>query len=433
MSANAWAGFCGNYILVSLVKNSDGTSTCSETAPDYPYTLDSGCSVSSKSVVGCLYVYKICCGDTSKQYEDSTTSTLLAQSIDVGREEEAAASKYEEFKTSAVAPICADGFKTTSEMLGYVYYVTPSYSTGDYTKSDVSVSAWNRVGCSKFTNTTTVTLNPVSGSGTGGTTAITSEQLDTTNSLLTDIKFYVNSIPKTDTSGTLTDIKNLLSTGLNFNSSNMESLLTDIKDKLQQACTTTQTYLGVDLKGNPIYSTSTSCSGLSVSDSATQSLLTDVKSSLSNLSTGGTGGTVDMTETNTILTGSKSFLSDIKDFFSGSSSLSQYSDSSASKAAYSSSYLSDSSSVPTLDSYETAFSDFTNNMKTTSLYGLMGSFFTSVPNSGSSIVSFDGGVYGSHSYDFSSWSSIMSVIKAFVLITFAAISLKIIFLKGGSG
>ena len=454
-ASNAFAdGFCGNSILVSLIKDSDGLSSCPNTVADYPYSLDVGCSVAESFVVGCLYVYKICCGDTSKKYEDSTVQTLLSQSVTIGQEEVAAQTKYEEFKDSAVVPACTTGFQTTSEMMGYVYLVTPSYSTNDYTKSDVAVSAWNRVGCSKFT----VTLNPVQSGG--GTNAESLAELQAINIALAGIKTVLDNVPNT-TNPLLTDIKTLLQDGLNFNSEVLETginqvavntaagngILSAINEKIIQDCTTVNVVVpgscwdSSNRFGPPVscqegslncvcsYTEQTECGGIKVSDSNSLVLLGEIRDILTQSGgfgnyTSGSSVNVDMEETN-------GFLSDIKDFFSGSSTLSENNDTSASKEAYSSSFFEEG--TPTTESYKDLFNDFVGDMKSTSLYGLMGGFFSGVPNSGISTISFNGGVYGSHSFDFSSWGSILTVIKALVLIIFAAMSMKIIFLKGGSG
>lgn len=447
--SNCFAGFCGNSILVSLVKDSDGGSSCPEIAPDYPYTLSSDCSVSTKSVVGCLYVYKICCGDISKKYEDSTVKVELGQSVEIGREPVKAEEIYTKFKnsTSIGAPACSQGFTTTSEMMGYVYHVTPSYSTSDYTKSDVAVSMWNRVGCSKFTSSTTVVLNPVESGG--GSNSASLAELQKTNTTLTSIKEIMDSIKTTGQASNplLTDIKTLLQDGLDFNSAALETginqvgintassndILNAINNKLTQNCTTTwdpniNCYWGppVPPSRDPVWTCSggnvTNCKGIDVSDSAALGKLQEIK----NLLASGSGGTVnvDMAQTNGILT-------DIKNFLIGASSLTSYNDDSGSKTAYShSDFL---TSTPTATSYKDEFATFQTNMESTPLYGLLGSFFGNVPHEGTSIIAFNGGRYGQHTVDFASWSSVFRVLKALVLIIFASLSLKIIFLKGGSG
>lgn len=78
------------------------------------------------------------------------------------------------------------------------------------------------------------------------------------------------------------------------------------------------------------------------------------------------------------------------------------------------------------------FADFKTAMQSTSLFSFSKSLFT-VPGGGSSVVTINGGIYGNHSFDFADkYSSLFPYIRALVLLSFSAIAVKIILLKGGS-
>lgn len=409
-------------------------------------TYGIGCSQSESISGDCVTQYKICCTDTTKSYEDAVTFKNTT-TVNVGTEQDVAMALYERVKADIVSPSCASGYSKTADLLGFVSDIKSSSS--NYMKSDVTVTSWGRVGCSKFTNSTTVVLNPVQTGG--GSTAESLVELQKVNTALTSIKGILDSIETTGQASNplLTDIKTLLQDGLDFNSAALETginqvgvntassndILNAINTKLTKDCTTTWDPNGgtcswVDSDRNPstpdiqICSGAdvTNCEGIDVSDSAALGKLQEIKDLLAS----GTGGTVnaDMTETNSILT-------DIKNFLTGASSLVPYTDESASKTAYS--YSDFITTVPTVTNYKDEFNTFVTNMKSTPLYGLLGSFFNSVPIQGTSIISFNGGKYGHHTFDFATWSSVFLVLKALVLIIFASLSLKIIFLKGGSG
>lgn len=153
---------------------------------------------------------------------------------------------------------------------------------------------------------------------------------------------------------------------------------------------------------------------------------------------GGGGGTAtDMTATNDLLTAintdtteTKTGIASIVESLSGSSGLGGYVDNTLGHPAFSSSYF--EANMPTSSSYINSFQSFETQIKTTSLYGLIGGFFGSAPLSGNSVYSFSAGSFGNHSYDFASWSSILTLLRGLVLVAFAAASIRIVLLKGGN-
>jgi hypothetical protein len=396
---------CGNRIVLLINNN-----LCGGTVPTY--NPPSGCIVNSSSITGCIAVYQVCCPvEGTPRYTDSGAQVITIPSVTIGTEYDVAASYYESAKDGVNSPACQSPYITNSEMKGYVYDVKPSPS--DYTKSDVRITMWNRVGCEKFTNTTAVPLDPISGGGGSGSGSV---DLTTTNDLLNQIKLAIESAgDKGDNQGVIdavNNIKALLDTG---GVANPNTLLQAIKDVLT----------GIDAK-----------------DAEGNQLLVQIRDILqsgggfTNYSGGGTVN-IDMTETNGLLTDVKNSIISIGESIislvssvSGDSSLGGYVDNTASKPAYSSSFF---AGTPTLESYKASFNAFTKDMMSTPLFGLVGGFFGAVPNGGSSVVSFNGGVYGSHIYDFSSWGSVLSVLRGLVLVMFAAASVRIIFLKGGGG
>lgn len=451
--------FTGSLVIVLALSNSafaicynkyvsaanSSNLGCYDTPP--VYTAPSGCSISSSQMVGCLAFYEICCTGDTTRYEDGAAQTMTGSNVTVGQEYEVANQLYEEALAGvggSFSPSCQAGFRTTSEGKGFIYDVKPD--PANLTKSEVRVSMFDRVGCESFSNNTTIILEPIGGTGGGGSGGST--DMTATNTILNNIKTRLDQLPATDNNPVLTEIKTILENGLAVTgggSTDMtatNNLLDAIKTKLDGSCSLQWSsnggecgWWGPGFTLEPPYTWQCTggnvqvCDGLVVKDSQTLQALNDIKDLLA--SGGGSGGSTDMTETNGILSTISGFITDIKDFFAGASSLPENVDNTASKPAYSSSFF--ETGTPTLDSYKTAFNGFTNDMKATPLFGLVGGFFGGAPTGGSSVVSFNGGVYGTHSYDFSSWSSIMSVIKGIILVMFAAASMKIIFLKGGSG
>lgn len=443
-AVNSSFAICYNKYLSAADSSNLG---CYDSPP--VYTPPSGCSISSSQMVGCLAHYQICCTGETTRYEDGAAQTMIGSNVNVGQEYEVANQLYQEALAGvggSFSPACQSGFRSTSEARGFVYDVKPD--PANLTKSEVRVSMFDRVGCESFSNNTTIILEPIGGTG-GGTGGIVNIDMTATNTILNDIKTRLSELPGTDNNPVLLEIKTILQNGLAVTgggSTDMTAtndLLTAIRTKLNGSCTSlwdpnlncswgdwdrdpatpdTPNCLGGDV---------ITCNGIQVTDPTTVAALNDIKNILA--SGGGGGGTVnvDMTETNGFLSTISGLFADIKGFFNGASSLPENVDNTASKPAYSSSFF--EIGTPTLDSYKGAFNGFTNDMKATPLYGLVGGFFRGAPTGGSSVVSFNGGVYGTHSYDFSSWVSIMSVIKGIVLVMFAAASIRIIFLKGGSG
>ncbi len=74
---------------------------------------------------------------------------------------------------------------------------------------------------------------------------------------------------------------------------------------------------------------------------------------------------------------------------------------------------------------------FMTDMQGTSLGQLGSGFFSGVPTGGTSSISFNAGVFGNHTYDFSSaaWVSVLSVIRAVILIIFGYAAVRIVILK----
>jgi hypothetical protein len=88
---------------------------------------------------------------------------------------------------------------------------------------------------------------------------------------------------------------------------------------------------------------------------------------------------------------------------------------------------------PAVPSIGTRFNDFTNSLKQTSLWSLPSSMTTDFPSGGDPVISFNAGVYGSHSYSFASWgSALYNVIKGIVLVICSWVAIKIV-TKGGGG
>jgi hypothetical protein len=81
----------------------------------------------------------------------------------------------------------------------------------------------------------------------------------------------------------------------------------------------------------------------------------------------------------------------------------------------------------------TAFDDFKETIQGTDLYGLIDGFFGAIPSGGSvSSEAFDGGVYGTHSFDYSNLAGPLTAVRGVILLAAVFVSLRIVILKGGS-
>lgn len=270
------------------------------------------------------------------------------------------------------------------------------------------------------------------------------------NNLLTLIKdSLAGGIDLGATNGILTEIKTVLE---NSSGGSGDALvLSEIKTILESLHTgDMNTYNALDqiIKQLTPYNCTTgrdgsqSCTGsiLRVSDSAAVGLLSDIKGLLAG-SGGGTGGTVnvDMTETNGLLSGITDLMTSVKDTVisvkdsvaslvgsvSGDSSLPGYVDSTLSKSRFVNETMEDIDLFFASD-YKSAFSTFQAAAKNTPIFVLINNFFGSVPTGGNSVVSFNGGVFGSHSYDFAKWVGIMSVLKGIILVMFSYACIRIL-------
>lgn len=88
---------------------------------------------------------------------------------------------------------------------------------------------------------------------------------------------------------------------------------------------------------------------------------------------------------------------------------------------------------PAAPSIGARFTSFTNTIKGTSLWSVPNALSAGFPAGGNPVISFNGGVYGQHSYDFSTWGSgIFNVIKGIVLVICSWVAIRIV-TKGGGG
>lgn len=74
---------------------------------------------------------------------------------------------------------------------------------------------------------------------------------------------------------------------------------------------------------------------------------------------------------------------------------------------------------------------FVNDVKQTPLFSLPSSLLGNIPGGGSSTISFTAGRFGTHTYDFASWGSLLNTLKTIILIIFSAVAVRIVTLKGG--
>jgi hypothetical protein len=87
---------------------------------------------------------------------------------------------------------------------------------------------------------------------------------------------------------------------------------------------------------------------------------------------------------------------------------------------------------PAIGDFGAQWKTFTDNLKTKGLFALPGQFFASMPSGGSSVFSFSTPHWGTHSYDFASWGSVTTTLRAVFLIIFGWVAIRIV-TKGGGG
>lgn len=76
--------------------------------------------------------------------------------------------------------------------------------------------------------------------------------------------------------------------------------------------------------------------------------------------------------------------------------------------------------------------EFWDDLKQTGLVTMITGFSSAVPSGGSCEISFNGGIYGTHTYSFCDWTGIFAVLRAVTLIIAGYIGLRIV-TKGGAG
>jgi hypothetical protein len=92
------------------------------------------------------------------------------------------------------------------------------------------------------------------------------------------------------------------------------------------------------------------------------------------------------------------------------------------------SYSGSLTTVPwaTPDSFATRWGTFTSGVMSTGLFGLWGSAMGSGPSGGSSTYTFNAGVFGEHTYDFSSWgSTVFGLLSGLVQLSCGFVALRI--------
>lgn len=83
--------------------------------------------------------------------------------------------------------------------------------------------------------------------------------------------------------------------------------------------------------------------------------------------------------------------------------------------------------------FGTRFKQFFDQMKSTAVFSLPNQFLSGLPTGGTSTMSFNGGRFGQHTFDFSNLSMLWNSLKGLFLVVFGWYSVKIVSLKGGGG
>lgn len=107
---------------------------------------------------------------------------------------------------------------------------------------------------------------------------------------------------------------------------------------------------------------------------------------------------------------------------------------SADKTFGTGSYAGDSNN-PFVAAYKTrgvtqVWQGFVTSVSSSSLFSFSQGLFT-VPDGGTSVISFDAGRYGQQSFDLASYASVFPIIKGIIMLICSIIAVKIIILKGG--
>lgn len=79
--------------------------------------------------------------------------------------------------------------------------------------------------------------------------------------------------------------------------------------------------------------------------------------------------------------------------------------------------------------FSTRFIAFMTQVQSAPIFSMVRSFFGSVPTGGSSIIEFNAGIYGQHSYDFASWGPLLTVLRGLILIIFSFLAIRVVVLK----
>lgn len=83
-------------------------------------------------------------------------------------------------------------------------------------------------------------------------------------------------------------------------------------------------------------------------------------------------------------------------------------------------------------SFGNRFQSFFNSMRTTSVFSIPGQFVEAIPTGGSSTMSFNGGKFGTHTFDFASFSNVFIFIRSLFLVACSWVAVRIITKGGGS-
>lgn len=78
------------------------------------------------------------------------------------------------------------------------------------------------------------------------------------------------------------------------------------------------------------------------------------------------------------------------------------------------------------------FTQFTQRMRKTSVFSLPNEFFRSIPATGDSYISFDGGTFGIQEFDFTMLSPLLCGLRAVLLVVFGFYSLRVLLRFGGA-
>lgn len=445
--------FDTNYI--GLKVQSD--NSCPQGSNTPPSNVPAECTSSKISQYKCIDVWKVTCPDTlGSAFENSVVSEVPLTEMYESQVQTHINDSYQSFLAGAAANLGCPGGSTKVGSLGAsIGYVEQGSSPNTV---GVTVDNYAHVYCTKG-SVTDVVVSPLPiGGGIGGGAADPEllAKLDITNSHLLESKDLL----VTNNNGIIT-IQDILTNGFGNESillNHIASQLTGIDGVM------VQTESGITVLNNSVvagngliasvdgklateqgiltngFSTlETGVSGLGGSLGTLNTGIDTVNSQLSGIGTGiqgindklaaiGGGGTINGDVT--VNVDNSGVITELQTIRNDLNSGTYTGGDGSGLDAYSAGGTGGEAEVAAKFSFVgEKFNTLKTRVQSTQFVSGFQGFFH-LPAGSTSVISFDGGIYGNHSYDFASWGSIFIVVKSILLVTVSYACVRILVLKG---